>query len=57
MGAAAGKGAATRRFIKQTLRGPGGEDWERYHRWTEGLTPEQRATMLQWEEETYHGEE
>jgi hypothetical protein len=57
LGAAAGKGAATRHFIERTLRGPDGQDWEQYHRWTEGLTPEQRATMLQWEKEAYHDQE
>lgn len=57
LASAAGKGSATRRFIDQTLRGSAGQDWEKFHRWTEGLTPEQRATMLQWEEEAYHGQD
>ncbi len=48
-----GKGRQMARFIDQTLRGPGGENWNRYHRWTEGLSPEERDEMLRWEKETY----
>jgi len=52
-----GKGEAMKQFIKETLQGPDGNDWEKYHRWTEGLTAEQKATMLDWEQETYHSRE
>ncbi len=53
LGDHAGKGRQVRDFIAQALRGENNEDWEKYHRWTEGLTPEQRSTMLDWEKETY----
>ena len=49
-----GKGESTKEFIKETLQGPDGNDWEKYHRWTEGLSAEQKQTMLGWEQETYH---
>lgn len=55
LGEAAGKGAETEAFIHATLRGEDGQDWDRYHRWTEGLTPEQRDEMLRWEREAYGG--
>ncbi len=48
----AGKGHEVESFIHDTLRGEDGSDWEKYHKWTEGLTREQRAEMLQWEEES-----
>ncbi len=50
-----GKLDKVNQFIDQTLRGPDGKDWEKYHRWTEGLTKEQRESMLGWEQETYLG--
>lgn len=53
LGEAAGKGAETQTFIDAALRGQDGQDWELYHRWTEGLTPEQRTEMLRWEREAY----
>jgi hypothetical protein len=53
LGEHAGKGGPTRAFIRQTLEGEDGGDWDKYHKWTEGLTPEQRAAMLSWEQETY----
>ncbi|MBP7560033.1 MAG: hydroxylamine oxidoreductase [Armatimonadetes bacterium] len=55
LGEAAGKGAETEAFIETTLRGEDGQDWERYHRWTEGLTAEQREEMLRWERAVYGG--
>ena len=48
-----GKGEQVKKFIKETLHGPNGEDWEKYHRWTEGLTTEQMQALLKWEQETY----
>jgi len=57
LGEKAGKGRKVERFIDKTLRGPDGEDWEKYHRWTEGLSPEQKEAMLSWEQETYHGQQ
>jgi len=48
-----GKGEQMAAFIEKTLQGPDGGDWEKYHRWTEGLTKEQRRSMLQWEAEQY----
>jgi len=55
LGEKAGKGKQVEGFIEQTLRGPDGKDWEKYHRWTEGLTPEQKKAMLDWEQESYSG--
>jgi hypothetical protein len=55
LGEKVGKGHKVESFIAKTLRGPDGEDWEKFHRWTEGLSPEQREAMLSWEQETYHG--
>ncbi len=54
LGEKVGKGRRVENFIQKTLHGPNGEDWEKYHRWMEGLTPEQKKTMLDWEQETYH---
>ncbi len=34
-----------------------GDNWEKYHRWTEGLTPEEKKTMLEWEQKTYGSRE
>lgn len=48
-----GKGEQLKKFIQETLHGPNGEDWEKYHRWTEGLTSEQMQALLKWEQETY----
>ena len=48
-----GKAEDFEAFLKKTLRGENGEDWERYHRWTEGLSPEEKKSMLDWERETY----
>lgn len=49
----AGKGEEVAKFVSDTLHGADGQDWERYHRWTEGLSPEQKAAMLSWEQENY----
>ncbi|MFH1514033.1 MAG: multiheme c-type cytochrome, partial [bacterium] len=49
----AGKLEKTQDFIKATLQGVGGADWEKYHRWTEGLSAEDKAKMLEWEQKTY----
>ncbi len=48
-----GEGEAMEKFIEKTLHGKDGKDWEKYHRWTEGLSPEQRKSMLEWEREVY----
>ena len=53
LGEEVGKGELVDAFIEETLHGPDGESWEKYHRWTEGLSPEQRKSMLEWEQETY----
>jgi hypothetical protein len=55
LGEKAGKGKLTEEFVSDTLRGPDGKDWEKYHRWSEGLSKEQREAMLGWERETYQG--
>jgi hypothetical protein len=55
LGEKAGKGKLTEEFVSDTLRGPDGKDWEKYHRWSEGLSKEQREAMLDWERETYQG--
>ena len=47
-----GKGEEVEEFIAGALRQ--GDDWERYHAWTEGLSAEQKEYMLHWEQETYH---
>ncbi len=49
----AGKAEAVEAFIEKTLHGPDGKDWEKYHRWSEGLTPDQRREMLDWEQKAY----
>ncbi len=49
----AGKGEQMKKFIEATLHGKDGKDWEKYHRWTKGLSKEQRKAMLNWERETY----
>lgn len=54
LGEEAGKGHKVKQFIEKTLRGEDGTNWERYHRWTEGLSAEERSAMLEWEQETYH---
>jgi len=53
LGEKAGKARQVEHFIDQTLRGPDGKDWEKYHRWTEGLSKEQREAMLSWEQDVY----
>jgi len=53
LGEKAGKGRQVEAFIEKTLHGPDGKDWESYHRWTEGLSKEQRESMLSWEQEVY----
>jgi hydroxylamine dehydrogenase len=53
LGKKAGKGKRVKQFIEKTLHGPDGQDWEKYHRWTEGLTDEEKRTMLDWEQNTY----
>ncbi len=49
----AGKGPTVEEYIARILKGPDGKNWEKYHRWIEGLTPAQREAMLSWEQETY----
>jgi hydroxylamine dehydrogenase len=49
----AGKLEQTEIFIKKTLQGEDGTDWQKYHQWTEGLTDAQRESMMNWEKETY----
>ncbi len=49
----AGKGEKMEKFIQEMLRGPEGKDWEKYHRWTEGLTTEEMQGMLEWERKMY----
>jgi len=51
LGEKKGKGKLVEEFIDKTLHT--GENWDKYHRWTEGLTPEQRKSMLEWEQKTY----
>jgi len=53
LGAKAGVGDDIAGFIDATLRGPDGRDWERYHAWTEGLSPEQSQRLLELEREAY----
>jgi hydroxylamine dehydrogenase len=53
----AGKGEAMQARIEQSLHGPDGSLWETYHRWTEGLTPAQKAAMLDWEQGAYRGKQ
>jgi len=53
----AGKAEEVDGFIESTLHGPDGETWEKYHRWTEGLSAEERGAMLEWEQETYGARE
>lgn len=48
-----GKSKKTREFINNTLRGENDQDWEKYHRWIEGLSEEQKLEMFKWEQETY----
>jgi hypothetical protein len=55
LAAAAGKGEAAEAFIRETLRGPEGKDWDRFHRWLEGLAPEQKRALMEWERESYGG--
>ena len=56
LGDHAGKGELVKAHIDQTLKGDK-EAYEKYHRWAEGLTPEERQTMLEWEQETYGSRE
>lgn len=49
----AGKHKAAKSFIDKTLRGKDGKDWDKYHKWTEGLSAEERKSMLNWEQEVY----
>lgn len=51
LGEHAGKGAEVEAYIDEVLHR--GNDWELYHRWQEGLTPEQKADMLEWEKVEY----
>lgn len=53
LGEKAGKRKGVEEFIKQTLRGPDGSDWDRYHAWTGGLSMDQREAMIEWERSTY----
>lgn len=52
LGLKAGKGDAVRDAITAILHGPEDKDWP-YHKWTEGLTPEERAEMLEIEAARY----
>ena len=52
-----GKGEQFEEFLTKALAGEDGKDWERYHRWTEGLNAQERETMLNWEQETYGSRE
>ncbi|MDY6861359.1 MAG: multiheme c-type cytochrome [Thermodesulfobacteriota bacterium] len=54
LGEKVGKEAEVEKFIKETLHGPDGGDWKKYHQWSEGLSAEQRKKMLEWEQKTYH---
>jgi len=53
LGVNAGAGEDMVGFIDATLRGTEGQDWERYHAWTEGLSPEQSQRLLELEREAY----
>jgi hypothetical protein len=53
LGERAGKGKEVAEFIKETLRSPGGSDWAKYHKWTEGLSRDQRESMIEWERRAY----
>jgi cytochrome c553 len=53
LGEKKGKLEAVNAFIEKTLRGEDGKDWEKYHRWTEGLSDKEREAMLEWEKEVY----
>ncbi|MBU1626998.1 hypothetical protein KKB18_06475, partial [bacterium] len=55
LGEKAGKGKLVEEFISKTLHE--GDNWEKYHQWTEGLSEEQRKTMLDWEQKTYKSRE
>ena len=49
----AGKQTEVEALIEQALHGEDGGDWDKYHRWTNGLSAQQRETMLSWEQDTY----
>lgn len=51
----AGKGEDVRTGIDAILHGPDGKDWDRYHRWMQGLSPEARAELLEMEKQGYGG--
>jgi len=53
LGKEQGKEEAVKNHIEKVLHGPDGKDWERYHQWMKGLSPEQMKYMLEWEQETY----
>jgi len=55
LGEKKGKGHKVEKFIDETLHK--GDNWDKYHRWTEGLTKEQRESMLSWEQKTYSSRE
>jgi hypothetical protein len=55
LGEKAGRADEVNAFIDQTLRGPDGKAWEQYHRWTTGLTDEEKKAMLDWEQQAYGG--
>ena len=55
LGEKSGRGKKVEKFIEKTLHQ--GDSWEKYHKWTEGLTPEEKKTMLEWEQKTYHSRE
>ncbi len=50
-----GKAEQVDAFIAATLRQ--GDNWEKYHRWTEGLSKQEKQTMLEWEQKTYGSRE
>ena len=51
----AGKGEEVAAFVEKTLHE--GDNWNKYHRWTEGLSAAEREAMLSWEQETYGARE
>jgi len=53
LGDKARKGKQVREFIRKTLQGPDGQNWPKYHQWTEGLTGEQMKVLLEYEQQTY----
>ncbi|HUT54357.1 MAG TPA: hypothetical protein VM658_13290 [bacterium] len=50
-----GKCEEMKQFISATLHE--GDNRDKYHRWTEGLTPEQMQSRYEWEQKTCRGRE